>query len=223
VRYCDPFCTCYIYLVYSSSLIMPMVDSQQGFIKCPDCDLISLSQGGLGVHRSKRHKITIPDEVKSLFVERIFQEGKPIYCCLCDVTIGSIPNFRRHMKNKHAQIKLIESAKCSLCGQKFPEDRGAGVHLIRKHDIRSNNSYSHSPTPVMSSTDRDGFNTPRSSCRSRKRANLPSSTPCQDHSHVHGPVYIVPPIPIPSPPPTPSLTLCAPFPKTPSTTPLNRS
>jgi hypothetical protein len=54
---------------------MSMDDSQQGFIKCPDCDFISLSQGGLGVHRSKRHKITIPDEVKSLFVERIFQRG----------------------------------------------------------------------------------------------------------------------------------------------------
>ena len=81
--------------------------------------------------------------------------------------------------------KLIESAKCSLCGQKFPEVRSAGVHLKRKHDIGSNNSYPHSPTPVMSSTDRDGFNTPRSSCRLRRRANLPSSTHCQDHSHVH--------------------------------------
>ena len=89
------------------------------------------------------------------------------------------------MKNKHAQIKLIESAKCSLCGQKFPEGRGAGVHLKRKHNIGSNNSYPHSPTPVMSSTDRDGFNTPRSSHSLRRIANLPSSTPCVDHSHVH--------------------------------------
>jgi hypothetical protein len=89
------------------------------------------------------------------------------------------------MKNKHAQIKLIESAKCSLCGQKFPEGRGAGVHLKRKHNIGSNNSYPHSPTPVMSSTDRDGFNTPRSSRSLRRIANLPSSTPCVDHSHVH--------------------------------------
>ncbi len=83
---------------YVASITMSMADSQQGFIKCPDCNFISLSQGGLGVHRSKRHNILIPDDVKSLYVERIFPEGKPVYCCLCDVTIGSIPNFRRHMK-----------------------------------------------------------------------------------------------------------------------------
>jgi hypothetical protein len=89
----------YLFVFYASSLIMSMDDSQQGFIKCPDCDFISLSQGGLGVHRSKCHKMIIPDKVKSLYVERIFPEGKSVYCCLCDVTIGSIPNFRRHMKN----------------------------------------------------------------------------------------------------------------------------
>ena len=104
MRYRYLFRICIIYLVYDSPPIMSMDDSQQGFIKCPDCDFISLSQGGLGVHRSKRHKITIPDEVKSLYVERIFPEGKPVYCCLCDVTIGSIPNFRRHMKNKHVVL-----------------------------------------------------------------------------------------------------------------------
>jgi hypothetical protein len=164
--------------------MMSMDDSQQGFIKCPDCDFISLSQGGLGVHRSKRHKITIPDEVKSLYVERIFPEGKPVYCCLCDVTIGSIPNFRRHMKNKHAGIKPIESDKCSICGLKFPEGRGTGVHLKRKHNIGSNNSCPHSPTPVMSFTDRASFNTPRGSRRLRRRSNLSMTMLCQDPSHM---------------------------------------
>jgi hypothetical protein len=162
-----------------------MDDSQQGFIKCPDCDFISLSQGGLGVHRSKCHKIIIPDDVKSLYVERIFPEGKPVYCCLCDVTIGSIANFRRHVKNKHESIKLFESAKCSICGHKFPKGRGAGVHLQRNHKIGSNNSYPHSPTPVMSFTDRDNSNTPRSSRRLRRRSNLLSSTFSQDPNHVH--------------------------------------
>ena len=164
---------------------MSMDNCQQGFIKCPDCDFISLSQGGLGVHRSKRHKIVIADEVKSLYVERIFPEGKSVYCCLCDATIGSIPNFRRHMKNKHGSIKLIESAKCSICGQKFPKGRGVGVHLQRNHKIGSNNSYPHSPTPVMSFTDRDNSNTPRSSRRLRRKSNLLSSTFSQDPCHVH--------------------------------------
>ena len=163
---------------------MSMDDCQQGFIKCPDCNFISLSQGGLGVHRSKRHKIIIPDDVKSLYVERIFPEGKSVYCCLCDVTIGSIQNFRRHMKNKHESIKLFESAKCSICGLKFPKGRGAGIHLQRNHKIGSKNSYPHSPTPVMSFTNRDIPNTPRSSRRTSRRSNPLSSTFSQDPCHV---------------------------------------
>ncbi|CAB4022390.1 uncharacterized protein LOC113214946 [Paramuricea clavata] len=162
-----------------------MDDSQQGFIKCPDCDFISLSQGGLGVHRSKRHKIIIPDDVKSLYVERIFPEGKPVYCCLCDVTIGSIANFRRHMKNNHESIKLFESAKCCICGKKFPKGRGAGVHLQRHHNIGSNNSYPHSPTPVMPFTNRDNTNTPWSRSRLRRRSNPVSPMSCQDPNHVY--------------------------------------
>ena len=162
-----------------------MDDCQQGFIKCPDCDFISLSQGGLGVHRSKLHKIIIPDDVKSLYVERIFPERKSVYCCLCDVTIGSIQNFRRHIKNKHERIKLFESAKCSICGQKFPKGRGAGVHLQRNHKIGSKNSYPQSPTPVMSFTNRDISNTPRSSRRLSRRSNLLPSTFSHDPCHVH--------------------------------------
>ena len=164
---------------------MSMDDCQQGFIKCPDCDFISLSQGGLGVHRSKLHKIIIPDDVKSLYVERIFPEGKSVYCCLCDVTIGSIQNFKRHMKNKHESIKLFESAKCSICGQKFPKGCGAGVHLQRNHKIGSKNSYPHSPTPVMSFTNRDISNTPRSSRRLSRSSNLLSSTFSHDPCHVN--------------------------------------
>ena len=116
-------------LVYASSLMMSSGHSHHHFIKCPDCNCISLSQGGLRVHRSKRHNISIPDDVKLIYVERIFPEGKQIYCCLCDVTIGTIQNFRRHMKYKHAKIKLIESTKCSLCFQKFPEGRAQASTL----------------------------------------------------------------------------------------------
>ncbi len=57
MRYCYLSRILTIYLDYVASITMSMVDSQQGFIKCPDCDFISLSQGGLGVHHSKRHNI----------------------------------------------------------------------------------------------------------------------------------------------------------------------
>ncbi len=89
------------------------------------------------------------------------------------------------MKNKHKRIKLFESAKCSICGKKFPEGRGAGVHLKRKHEIGYNNSYPHSPTSVMSSTNSDSSNTPRSSRRLRRRSNSLSSTFGEDPSHAH--------------------------------------
>lgn len=134
---------------------MDSKDFHLDFVKCPDCGFISNSQGGLGVHRSKMHNIAIPDDVESVNVIRPFPEGKPFHCCLCDVTIGTIANFRRHFKSKHKSIKLIESAKCLLCGQKFPEGRGAGIHLKRKHQFGTNDHYTHSPTPVTSFVDDD--------------------------------------------------------------------
>jgi hypothetical protein len=57
----------------------------------------------------KLNLLAVYYDAKCLYVERIFPEGKPICCCLCDVTIGTISNFRKHMKSKHAEIKLIES------------------------------------------------------------------------------------------------------------------
>jgi hypothetical protein len=50
----------------------------QSFIKCPDCSFIAQSQGGLGVHRLKRHKVIIPDNVKChLFMLNVsFPKGR---------------------------------------------------------------------------------------------------------------------------------------------------
>ena len=134
--------------------IMAETNSHKDFIKCPDCSFISFSQGGLGVHRSKLHNISKPDNVDCLYVERIFHEGKSIYCCPCYTTIGSIANFRRHIKSKHKSVKLIESAKCDLCKKSFSDGRGTGVHLKRAHSIGSNTPYPHSPTPVISRVDK---------------------------------------------------------------------
>jgi hypothetical protein len=155
--------------------IMAETNSPKDFIKCPDCSFISFSQGGLGVHRSKLHNISIPDNVDCLYVERIFPEGKSIYCCLCDTTIGFIANFRRHIKSKHKSVKLIESAKCDLCKKSFSAGRGAGVHLKRAHSIGSNTPYHHSPTPVISRVDKVIDYSPRSIRRIRRsQASLSS-------------------------------------------------
>jgi hypothetical protein len=102
----------------------------------------------------KLNLLAVYYDAKCLYVERIFPEGKPICCCLCDVTIGTISNFRKHMKSKHAEIKLIESSKCCLCNQEFNEGRDAGIHLKRTHNVGSNSHYTHSPTPVMSFVDK---------------------------------------------------------------------
>ncbi|CAB4028427.1 Hypothetical predicted protein, partial [Paramuricea clavata] len=128
--------------------------SQQDVNKCPDCNFVSRSQGGLAVHRSKCKNVVILQNVDCVYVERSFPEGKPIVCCLCDVSIGSIANFRRHFKSKHKKVKLMESARCSLCNDFLKDGRGAGVHLKRFHQIGSKDDYPISPTPIISSTNK---------------------------------------------------------------------
>ena len=49
------------------------------FVKCPDCDYISKSTGGLAVYRSKIHNINAPHNIKTLYINRLFPEGKPVY------------------------------------------------------------------------------------------------------------------------------------------------
>ena len=179
---------------------MAETNSHKDFIKCPDCSFISFSQGGLGVHRSKLHNISIPDNVDCLYVERIFPEGKSIYCCLCDTTIGSIANFRRHIKSKHKSVKLIESAKCDLCKKSFSDGRGAGVHLKRAHSIGSNTPYPHSPTPVISRVDKVIDYSPRSVRRIRRSqaslSSLLSNTSTSGPHHNRQPPFSSPQDPI---------------------------
>ena len=115
------------------------------FVKCPDCEWVT---GGLAVHCSKIHNINVPN------INRLFPEGKPVYCCICDVVIGSVANFRRHMKNIHESIELIESAQCLVSKKKFNTGRGAGVHL-RTQNMDMNTKSPQLPTPVMTFTDKD--------------------------------------------------------------------
>ena len=121
---------------------------------CNDCSFVSDSQGGLGVHCVKKHKVEVPDDVKSVSVVCEFPKGKSFYCCICNTIIKSWPNFKRHYINIHPGIELFVSAVCTLCNRQFKELKGAGVHLKRDHDIASSTIVTpKSPSPIMSSID----------------------------------------------------------------------
>ena len=140
-------------------VLINMSTDLPAFVKCPDCDFISKSSGGLAVHQSKIHNVVFTQDVKTLYINRLFPEGNAVYCCLCDVIIGTVANFRRHMKTKHKTLKLVESAQCLICGKNFKSGRGAGVHIhCHSEDI---NKFPHSPMPVMTSTTQDHSMTPR--------------------------------------------------------------
>lgn len=63
---------------------------------CTDCNFTSVKEGGLGVHRAKMHNVELADQVLSVYVTRVYPECKKFKCCICDVVIGSYPNFKRH-------------------------------------------------------------------------------------------------------------------------------
>ena len=123
------------------------------FVQCPDCSFISSSQGNLGIHRSKMHKCTVPENINSVNIVRLFPEGKSHYCCLCSNIIGSFPNFKRHFSTSHKGIILNVSAKCVICDREFPTSNGAGVHIKRTHNIGKDQIFPLSPLPVMSFVD----------------------------------------------------------------------
>ena len=119
------------------------------FIQCPNCKFISTSQG-LGVHRAKMHNISVSDNITVINVVREYPEGKSFYCCLCDVTIGSFPNFKRHYTNIYKNISINVSAKSTLCQKNFKSAQAAGVHCKKTHKIGSKTPFPLSPTPIMS-------------------------------------------------------------------------
>ncbi len=121
---------------------------------CNDCSFISESQGGLGVHCVKKHKVETPDDVKSVSVICEFPKGKSFYCCICNTIIKSWPNFKRHYKNIHPGVDLFVSAVCTWCNRQFKELKGAGVHMNLEHHISSSSVVPpNSPSPIMSTID----------------------------------------------------------------------
>ena len=129
--------------------------SQSPLVQCPvpDCSFISSSQGHLGIHRSKMHKCSVPENIKSVNIVRLFTEEKSYYCCLCNNIIMSFPNFKRHFSTSHKGVTLNVSAKCVVCDREFPSSTGAGVHIKRTHKIGKEQLYPLSPSPVMSFID----------------------------------------------------------------------
>lgn len=162
--------------------------SQSPYIKCPDCDRICASQGNLGLHRSKMHKIKVPDHIKSVNIVRLFPEGKSHYCCLCNTIIGSFPNFKRHFSTAHKGISLNISAKCVICNREFEKSSGAGVHVKRSHKIGKDGKYPLSPSPVMSFIDMSSSH--NNSCARSRRSrtvtlvNSPLSGISKSHTFV---------------------------------------
>ena len=127
--------------------------SQSLFVKCPDCRFISSTQSHLGIHRSKMHKNLVSDNIKSVNIVRLFPEGKSHYCCLCNNTIASFPNFKRHFSTSRKGVSLNISAKCLICNRDFPKSSGTGVHVKHAHNIGKDEPYPLSPLPVMSFVD----------------------------------------------------------------------
>ena len=148
--------------------------SQSPFVQCPDCNFISSSQGHLGIHRSKMHKCSVPVNIKSVNIVRLFPEGKSYYCCLCHNVIASFPNFKRHFSTSHNRITLNVSAKCIICDREFAKPTGAGVHIQRAHKIGKNDPYPLSPLPVRSYVDSTPM-VPSLRSRSSRRISLVNS------------------------------------------------
>ncbi len=95
---------------------------------CADCEFTSEKEGGLGVHHAKMHNADMVDQVLSVYVTRIYPECKKFKCCICDVVIGSYPNFKCHFDNRHPNIQLTADAICSICNMEFQNAKAVGVH-----------------------------------------------------------------------------------------------
>ena len=85
-----------------------------GLFHCKECKFVSGSQGGLGVHRVKKHKASDCDNIHSVSVICEYPKGKPFYCCICDTIIKSRPNFTRHFRAIHPNTPLL-LLHCAHC------------------------------------------------------------------------------------------------------------
>ena len=120
---------------------------------CTDGNFTSVKEGGLGVHRAKMHNVELADQVLSVYVTRVYPECKKFKCCICDVVIGSYPNFKRHFDNRHPNIVLSADAICSICNMEFQNAKAVGVHCQKVHNISKKKPNKHipsSPTPIQS-------------------------------------------------------------------------
>ena len=191
-----------------------------GSFKCNDCEFVSDSQGGLGVHRVKKHKADGSENIHSVSVVCEYPQGKSFYCCICDNIIKSWPNFKRHYKNIHPKIQLNISALCTLCNRAFSELKGVGVHMKREHDISSSSSiHPSSPSPIMSTANFADSQPSIDSCESELTSSVSSSSSSRakskrrnrrvklspiNHSPSHSPTLTSTAIPSTNPPSFPS-------------------
>ena len=101
--------------------------------KRTDCNFVAKSSQGLGVHRSKKHIVndSLSTNAVSVSVVREYPERRSFYCCLCDSIVLNFQHLTCHFKKPHPGIKILSSARCSVCGNEFSSGQGAGVHVSR--------------------------------------------------------------------------------------------
>ena len=162
-------------VIINTSKNASIINSTIGSYKCRECEFVSDSQGGLGVHRVKKLRDNVCENIQSVSVVCEYPKGKTFYCCLCDNIIKSWPNFTRHFRNIHPKIPLTTSAWCSLCNRVFNDLKGVGVHMKREHDISSSSIIPpSSPSPIMSVAN---FNDSQSTTACAMMHDPPDTTP----------------------------------------------
>ena len=125
--------------------------------QCPDYQFKTSSQGGLGVHRSKKH-LAEDSEIKSVSVVRAYPEGKKFHCCLCDNIISSFLNFKRRFVNIHLNTTLNATGFCSICKIAFKNAQAVSIHCKHKHGISKKKASKFPPpdpnsSPILSHVD----------------------------------------------------------------------
>ena len=93
---------------------MSVNNTQSPFVQCMDCSFITTSQGHLGIHKAKMHRVDVPENIKSVNIVRLFPDGKSYHCCLCNSIIASFANFKCHFQDLHKGISLNIAAKSLL-------------------------------------------------------------------------------------------------------------
>ena len=103
----------YLSLTFDMSSNVPN-NCPVGLFHCKECKFVSDSQGGLGVHRVKKHKASDCDNIHSVSVICEYPKGKPFYCCICDTITGQILRGTLELSILILPLLLLHCAHCVI-------------------------------------------------------------------------------------------------------------